>query len=43
MMADIAAIFHWGPDVLEQMDLPDLARWQRLAIDRWNRMNGAER
>lgn len=42
-MADIAAIFHWGPDVLEAMELEDLVHWHTLAVDRWNRMNRTER
>jgi hypothetical protein len=41
MMADIAAVFHWPPSVLEEMDIADLARWRALAVDRWNRMQGA--
>ena len=42
MMADIAAIFHWPPDVLDAMDLDQLATWHALAVDRWNRMQGKD-
>lgn len=42
-MADIAAIFHWAPDMLEAMSLEDLVHWHGLAVDRWNRMNSTER
>lgn len=38
-MGDLAAIFHWGPDVMNPMSLDELLKWHRLAIDRWNRMN----
>lgn len=41
-MADIAAIFHWPPDVLERMSIAELLHWQRAAVDRWNRMNGSK-
>lgn len=40
MMADIAAVFGWTPKVLEALDFASLLRWRRLAVDRWNRMNG---
>lgn len=42
MMADIAAIFHWGPDVLDAMPLEQLAEWHGMAVDRWNRMQGGK-
>lgn len=41
-MADIAAIFHWPPDVLDRLSLDQLVHWQDLAVDRWNRMNKAK-
>lgn len=37
-MADIAAIFGWTPDVMEPMDLNELAEWRDLAYKR----SGAE-
>ncbi|WP_343611100.1 GpE family phage tail protein [Novosphingobium sp.] len=42
MMADIAAVFHWPPDVLEPMNLIELARWQKLAVKRFKDMRGVE-
>ncbi len=42
MMADIAAVFHWPPDVLEAMNFPELARWQQLAVKRFKDMRGQE-
>ena len=39
-MADIAAIFHWQPAELDALSIEDLFMWQRLAVARWNAMNG---
>lgn len=39
-MADIAAIFHWSPAELDALSIEDLMMWQRLAVARWNAMNG---
>lgn len=39
-MADIAAIFHWPPSVLEAMDFEELLLWQRRAVARFKTMNG---
>ena len=33
-MANIAAIFHWPPDVMERMDLDELMQWHDLAVER---------
>lgn len=33
-MADIAAVFHWGPDIMDPMPLTDLMGWHDLAIER---------
>lgn len=30
-MADIAAIFHWGPPVMDGMSLTELAGWRERA------------
>lgn len=40
-MADIAAIFHWSHAELAAMTLPDLMRWQNLAVAWWNETNKA--
>nr|WP_084090452.1 GpE family phage tail protein [Andreprevotia lacus] len=32
--ADIAVIFHWGPDVLDPMSLTELMHWRELARQR---------
>ena len=37
-MADIAAIFHWAPDVMGAMSLSELADWREHA----RRRSGAE-
>lgn len=39
-MGDIAAVFHWGPDVMDGMDVPELMRWHALALERYKAMNG---
>jgi len=39
-MADIATVFHWTPDVMDPMSVPELLDWRKLAVDRWNRING---
>ncbi|MGE5563134.1 MAG: GpE family phage tail protein [Bacillota bacterium] len=41
-MANIAAVFHWPPDVMDRMPLPELMRWHSLALDRHRVMNGVE-
>ena len=41
-MADIAAIFGWTPDVMDQMSYEDLVLWHGRALKRWKAMNGAE-
>ncbi|WP_292959682.1 GpE family phage tail protein [Novosphingobium sp. UBA1939] len=42
MIADIAAVFHWPIADLLAMDFFELCRWRRLAVARWNRMQGQE-
>ncbi len=37
-MADIAAIFHWTPEVMESMEILELAQWR----DKARRRSGAE-
>jgi hypothetical protein len=39
-MADIAAVFHWSPAELDAMPVEEIFMWQRLAVARWNSMNG---
>jgi hypothetical protein len=39
-MADIAAIFHWGPDVMDQMMVSELLEWRELAVQRFKAMQG---
>ncbi|WP_156313706.1 GpE family phage tail protein [Erythrobacter sp. SG61-1L] len=34
-MADVAFLFHWPLADLREMDLEELAMWQRLAVDRY--------
>lgn len=33
-MADIALVFHWSPDVMEKMDVTELADWREKARER---------
>lgn len=33
-MADIAAIFHWSPDVMERMAISELSAWREQARQR---------
>lgn len=33
-MADIAAVFHWPPDILDEMTPEDLRRWHDQARKR---------
>ncbi|GAB2721730.1 GpE family phage tail protein [Comamonas sediminis] len=35
-MADIAAVFHWPPDVMGRFDVDELLQWRNLAIERSN-------
>jgi hypothetical protein len=30
-MADIATVFHWGPDVMNGMTIPELMDWRERA------------
>lgn len=40
-MADIAMVFHWGPEQMNAMALPELMDWRERARERWERMHGA--
>ncbi len=42
-MADIALIFHWPLSELTELDLHDLLAWRGRAIERWNRVNRADK
>nr|WP_274389825.1 GpE family phage tail protein [Azospirillum doebereinerae] len=33
-MADVAAVFHWSPAVMDDMEPSDLIRWHALARER---------
>jgi hypothetical protein len=39
-MANVAAIFSWSPQVMGEMELPELLVWHAKAIDRHKAMNG---
>ena len=39
-MADIALVFHWGPEALKAMSLRELMRWHQLAVERMKWMAG---
>jgi len=34
VIADLAVVFHWSPDVCEQMDLAELMMWHDKARER---------
>ncbi len=38
-MADVATVFHWSPDAMNPMPLPELMRWHARALDRFKAMN----
>lgn len=40
-MADIALVFHWGPETMAAMSLPELMDWRERARERWELMHGA--
>lgn len=40
-MADIAMVFHWGPEQLYPMPLHELMDWRERARERWERTHGA--
>ena len=42
-MADIAFVFLWPPDVMERMDVIDLARWHEKASVRLEALQGRQR
>ncbi|RJF82340.1 GpE family phage tail protein [Azospirillum cavernae] len=33
-MADVAAVFHWSPDLMDMMEPEELLRWRGLARER---------
>ncbi len=35
-MADIALVFHWSPDVMDQMQIAKLMGWRSKAAKRHN-------
>lgn len=42
-MADIASVFHWQPDEMNQMPVEELARWREKARARFEAQNSAGR
>jgi hypothetical protein len=38
-MADIAMVFHWGPDVMDAMEIEDLTLWHQKACERHEAQN----
>lgn len=38
-MAEVAAVFHWPPHVLDAFDLVELIEWRNRAVEIWNQMN----
>ncbi|TMJ19012.1 MAG: GpE family phage tail protein [Alphaproteobacteria bacterium] len=41
-MADIAFVFHWPPDRLDEMELGELIHWRALAVQRFNDVHKGE-
>jgi hypothetical protein len=33
-MADLAVVFHWGPDVMDPMPIGELMAWRERAAER---------
>ena len=42
-MADIAVVFHWTPDVMDRMDIWELAAWRERARVRAEVDEGTQR
>lgn len=40
-MADIAMVFHWGPEQMNAMPLAELMEWRERARERWELQHGA--
>lgn len=36
-MADIAMVFHWPPQAMEEFSLPELMEWRERARERYER------
>lgn len=41
-MADVAAVFHWPPPVMDTMGVPELMGWHARAIERLKALKGIE-
>ena len=41
-MADVAAIFHWPPAVMDVMTVAELMDWCDMAVARFKSMNGVK-
>lgn len=39
-MADIATVFSWPPNVMDEMPIAELMHWHRLAVDRFKAIQG---
>ncbi|MBP2227538.1 GpE family phage tail protein [Azospirillum agricola] len=39
-MADVAAVFHWPPSAMDEMEPADLLRWHGLARERGSMTGG---
>ena len=39
-MADVAAVFHWPPSELRGMEVAELLKWRKLALERAKAMTG---
>lgn len=39
-MADVAAVFHWPPSELRDMEIEELLDWRKLALERAKAMAG---
>jgi DNA gyrase inhibitor GyrI len=42
-MADIAMVFHWGPEDMENMELAELMDWRERARLRYHQPSGTGR
>ncbi len=39
-MADCAAIYHWPPSEMREMEVEELFEWRRLGLERLRAMRG---
>ena len=38
--ADLAMVFHWSPDVIDNLFVDEIPTWHKLAGERWKKISG---